>query len=109
VGPVRGTRPLQLWRASGLSVFGLVQLLQLALVFFSLDSVSSLSNFSQFIGVLNEEGNRGIGKAVDKYIIRYAYTSVQSVITFDGLGRCFRFVYIYARILLCFLYCYVSR
>ena len=32
--------------------------------------------------------------------------SLQSVITFDRLGRCFRFVYIYACILLCFLYCY---
>jgi len=30
----------------------------------------------------------------------YAYTSVQSVTTSDGLGRCFRFVYIYACILL---------
>jgi len=26
----------------------------------------------------------------------YAYTSVLSVITFDRLGRCFNFVYIYA-------------
>jgi len=34
--------------------------------------------------------------------IYYAYTSVQSVVTFDRLGRCFRFVYICACILLCF-------
>jgi len=32
----------------------------------------------------------------DEYIIYYAYTSVQSVITYDRLGSCFRFVYIYA-------------
>jgi len=36
----------------------------------------------------------------DEYIMYYAYTSVQSVTTFDGIGRCFRFVYIYACILL---------
>jgi len=36
----------------------------------------------------------------DEYIIYYAYTSVQSVITFDRLGRCFRFVYIYVCILM---------
>ena len=30
----------------------------------------------------------------DEYIIYYAYTSVQSVITYDRLGSCFRFVYI---------------
>jgi len=38
----------------------------------------------------------------DEYMIYYAYTSVQSVITFDRLGRCFRFVYIYAGISLRF-------
>ena len=32
----------------------------------------------------------------DKYMTYYAYISVQSVITFDRLGRCFLFVYIYA-------------
>ena len=30
----------------------------------------------------------------DEYLIYYAYTPVQSAITFDSLGRCFRFVYI---------------
>jgi len=38
----------------------------------------------------------------DEYVIYYAYTSAQSVITFDRLGRCYRFVYIYACTLLCF-------
>ena len=38
----------------------------------------------------------------DEYIIYYAYTSAQSVITFDRLGSFFRFVYIHACILLCF-------
>ena len=42
----------------------------------------------------------------DEYMIYYAYTSVQSVITSDRLGRCFRFVYIYAGISLRFLYRY---
>jgi len=32
----------------------------------------------------------------DEYTIYYEYTSVQSVITSDRLGRCYRFVYIYA-------------
>ena len=45
----------------------------------------------------------------DGYIIYYAYTSVQSVITSDRLGRCIRFVYIYACILLCFCIATVSR
>ena len=40
----RGTRPLQLWRSCGPSVFGPLQLLQLAVV---LDSVGSLTNFPQ--------------------------------------------------------------
>jgi len=42
----------------------------------------------------------------DEYIIYYAYTSVQSVITFDKLGRYFVFVYSYACLLLRFLCCY---
>jgi len=32
----------------------------------------------------------------------------RSVITFDRLGRCFRFVYVYARVLLCFCVATVS-
>ena len=32
----------------------------------------------------------------DEYIIYYAYTSVQSVITYDKLVCCFRSVYVYA-------------
>ena len=39
----------------------------------------------------------------------YAYTSLQSVVTFDGLARCFRFVDIYACILLRFCVATVSR
>ena len=42
----------------------------------------------------------------DEYVIYYAYTSAQSVITFDRLGRCYRFVYIYACTLLCFVSLY---
>jgi len=32
-----------------------------------------------------------------------AYTSVQSAITYDRLGRCFRFVYSYARVAVLFV------
>ena len=38
----------------------------------------------------------------DEYIIIYAYTSVQSVITFDRLGRCFGFV---IDLCLCVFFC----
>jgi len=39
---------------------------------------------------------------MNNYIIYHAHTSLESVITYDGLGRCFRFVYIYACIVVCF-------
>jgi len=32
----------------------------------------------------------------DEYVLYYAYTSVQVSFTHDRLGRCFRFVYIFA-------------
>jgi len=42
----------------------------------------------------------------DEYLIYYAYTPVQSAITFDSLGRCFRFVYIILYACTFFLCCY---
>ena len=46
---------------------------------------------------------------VNNYIIYHAHTSLESVITYDGLGRCFRFVYIYACIVVCFCVASVCR
>jgi len=39
----------------------------------------------------------------DEYIIYYAYTSVQVSFSHDRLGRCVRFVYIYACIAVFFM------